>query len=88
MATYRGCSGLSVIELMSSDKMMPSCPICGSRVKMSALVESDKPGFPDDPQFWGEPGNRAIKCQKGAWLHFRVGKEQRLAYLRRLATRP
>ena len=88
MVQYPGYSGEQLIEVMSNDKLLPSCPICGSRVTLSALVDSDKPGFPDDPEFWGAPGDRAIKCQAGAWLHFRAGKEQRLAYLRKLALKP
>lgn len=61
---------------------------------MFALWDSGKPGEPKNEKFWGPSGKdetgkpiRAILCQQGAWIHFRVYNDKgRLAYLKQLAT--
>ena len=61
---------------------VPVCPICGEKVTKFMVTDSDKPGQPEEPGFWGVD-DRAIIHQEGAWCHFRVGKDRgRLAYLR------
>ena len=67
---------------------VPSCPMCGERVTLFAMWESDTIGEPDIPSFWGEKGvdERAVLHQSGAWVHFRVnGDRGRLAYLKHRA---
>ena len=66
---------------------VPSCPLCGAVITMSAVWDSDRPGAPDAPAFWGAPGRRFIKCLDGAWCHFVVmddqgGRVDRIAYLK------
>ena len=65
----------------------PRCPTCGTEVDAFAVVDSEVPGFPPRRHFWGLGGDRALMHKvDGAWCHFRVGAEHRLAYLGRKAT--
>lgn len=66
---------------------VPSCPLCGAAITLSAVFDSDTPGQPEAPAFWGLPGRRFIKCMEGAWVHFQVADDQgqrtdRIAYLK------
>lgn len=66
---------------------VPHCPLCGAAITLSAVWDSDKPGEPQEPAFWGMPGRRFIKCLDGAWCHFQVADDQgqrvdRIAYLK------
>ncbi len=66
------------------------CPKCGVRIWMLALWEdSDKPGEPDEPGFWGGPNDKRVivkSCySKGSHVvHFKVNGQDRLAYLAKL----
>ena len=65
---------------------IPSCPLCGARVDLAAVVEADEPGR-GAQWFWGMAGQRWIVCpRQGAWVHIAVGQRgrgvmHRLAYL-------
>jgi hypothetical protein len=75
-----------------SDKLEhPACPHCGKRVKVrtmldiapSQLKQAMKDGDPE--WFFGSAGmDRALmkECTKGKWVHVRIGKSHRIAYLR------
>lgn len=65
------------------------CPKCGVRIRMLALWDSDKPGEPDEPGFWGGPNDKRVivkSCySKGSHVvHFKVNGQDRLAYLAKL----
>jgi len=54
---------------------------------MIAVWDSDKPGEPDEPKFWGnEKQKRVIMkgcyTKTGPFVHFRVNGQHRLAYLK------
>ena len=75
----------------SDSPRVPSCPMCGEKITMFAMWESDVVGVPDAPKFWGDKDKdaRAILHSEGAWVHFRVnGDRGRLAYLALRARKP
>ncbi len=70
---------------------VPRCPICGKRITMFAIWESERTGVPDAPGFWGDEDKdeRAELHSKGAWVHFRVNNDRgRLAYLAQRVRKP
>ena len=58
------------------------CPDCGQRCAAQATVT--KWLEPAEWDFYGQPGNRAIKCQGSHFVHFWVGtsngKQDRIAW--------
>lgn len=61
------------------------CPVCGQKVDFVRAIDTDRPGLPENPAFWGQPGERFVKCREGAHFHFRVNGSHRYAYLKRVA---
>ena len=56
------------------------CPHCGKRANGAAIVAAFN--SPPEWHFWGETGNRGILCQAENFVHFRAGRDNRLAWIR------
>lgn len=54
------------------------CPDCGQRCAVQATVT--KWLEPAGWDFYGQAGDRAIKCQGAHFVHFRAGRQDRLAW--------
>lgn len=71
-----------------AESMVTNCPKCKTRLAATAIVDA----FCEPPNwaFWGQEGQRGIRCQSPAYVHFRVtvnGREQhRLAIIKAQAT--
>jgi hypothetical protein len=61
------------------------CPLCGEVLDVSREIDTDRPGLPENPAFWGISGERFAICHDGAHFHFRVNGSHRYAYLKRVA---
>ena len=59
--------------------LVSTCPICHASVMLFKSVES----FDEtDESFWGRPEDKRERVhQDGAWVHFQVGGEDRLAFM-------
>jgi hypothetical protein len=65
------------------------CPKCGVRIRSLALWDSDKPGEPSEPGFWGGPNDKRVivkSCysKDSHVVHFKVNDQDRMAYLKKL----
>ena len=57
------------------------CPNCGTRCASQATVSEWLQ--PEGWHFYGEAGNRGIKCQGKHFVHFRAGEQNRIAWVKR-----
>lgn len=63
---------------LSHDLEVIECPLCHAGVKTAQMTEYND----QDKKFWGHNyDTRERVCEDGAWLHFRVNDEDRLAFV-------
>lgn len=61
--------GVTMPKLPIRPAVVPTCPICGKPISLSAVSETmDFNGS----GFWGDPGFRSIVCTAGAHMHFQI----------------
>lgn len=55
------------------------CPNCGMKCASQATVTAWLE--PADWHFYGEAGNRGVKCKGRHFVHFRAGDQHRMAWI-------
>ena len=59
------------------------CPKCGKRADGAAIVDAwNSPA--EWTAFYGEKGNRGILCKGDGFVHFRAGRDRRIAWIRKI----
>ncbi len=77
----------------NKDRLFPACPTCKRQVAQRSLFDMTMPdflsaakdGLLEPARFWGGDGSdRAMfsACTKRGFVHFRVGRTHKLAYMR------